>query len=283
MIKVLKSGMLTTIQDKGRLGFASLGVPISGAMDSFSAGLANKIINNANDDAVIEITLGNCSFQFLTATEISITGADCNAILNDKKVHVNKRIPINKNDVLTFEYPKLGVRTYIAVKGGIQSKKVMNSRSFYKNITSNYKLNKEDTLLINSYPAKINQNYTAVKIDKRHFLENKLICYKGPEFELLSKENQQKIFNSQFSIAKENSRMGYKLNEYLINELPQILTAAVLSGTVQLTPSGTLIILMRDCQTTGGYPRILQLSEQSINILSQKTTNDIIRFSLNVI
>lgn len=283
MIKVLKSGMLTTIQDKGRLGFASLGVPISGAMDSFSAGLANKIINNAHEDAVIEITLGNCSFQFLVTTEISITAADCNASLNDKEVHVNKRITINKNDVLTFKYPKLGVRTYIAVKGGIQSEKIMNSRSFYKNITSNYKLNKEDTLLINSYPAKINQNYIAVKIDKRYFLDDKLICYKGPEFELLSKENQQKIFNSQFSIAKENSRMGYKLNEHFINELPQILTAAVLPGTVQLTPSGTLIILMRDCQTTGGYPRILQLSEQSINILSQKTTNDTIRFSLNVI
>ena len=74
--------------------------------------------------------------------------------------------------------------------------------------------------------------------------------------------------------------MAYQLKERLINELPSILSSAVLPGTVQLTSSGMLMILMRDCQTTGGYPRILQLSEKSINHLSQKAQNEHIRFDL---
>jgi allophanate hydrolase subunit 2 len=70
------------------------------------------------------------------------------------------------------------------------------------------------------------------------------------------------------------------LNETIPNTLPSILTSAVLPGTVQLTPSGKLIILMRDCQVTGGYPRVLQVSEESINRLSQKITGDKIQFVL---
>ena len=83
-----------------------------------------------------------------------------------------------------------------------------------------------------------------------------------------------------YSISKDNNRMAYQILPVLKNSLESILTSPVLPGTVQLTPSGQLIILMRDCQTTGGYPRILQLTERSINILSQKTTNSVVKFSL---
>ena len=74
--------------------------------------------------------------------------------------------------------------------------------------------------------------------------------------------------------------MAYQLEDPLKNSLQPIITSLVLPGTIQLTPSGSLIILMRDCQTTGGYPRILQLSEASINRLAQKSTGDKVRFEL---
>ena len=77
--------------------------------------------------------------------------------------------------------------------------------------------------------------------------------------------------------------MGIQLKEPIQNNLPAILTSAVLSGTVQLTPYGTLIILMRDCQVTGGYPRVLQLPEEAINCLSQKTTNSQFHFVLGAL
>ncbi len=92
---------------------------------------------------------------------------------------------------------------------------------------------------------------------------------------------QKGVFNStEFAISTNNSRMGYQLNELLENDFSSMLTSAVLPGTVQLTPSGKLIVLMRDCQVTGGYPRVLQLTEKSINSLAQKTTGDSFRFVL---
>jgi len=117
-------------------------------------------------------------------------------------------------------------------------------------------------------------------LDKAHFTSNTFFCSKGPEFDLLSKAQQQKLLSDEFTISNDNNRMGYRLKEPVENDLKSILTSGVLPGTVQLTPSGKLLVLMRDCQVTGGYPRVLQLTGQSINQLAQKTTSDRIKFEL---
>jgi allophanate hydrolase subunit 2 len=129
----------------------------------------------------------------------------------------------------------------------------------------------------------VSTSKSLIKINKPHFESVILECFKGPEFDLLNEHQQKKIQTQLFTISKDNNRMGYKLNEILANNLPQILTSAVLPGTLQLTPSGKLIVLMRDCQVTGGYPRILQLNEASIHKLAQKTTNNRLRFELKSI
>lgn len=280
MIKVIKPSFLTTIQDKGRFGSAFLGVPNAGAMDVFSFQLANKILNNTNNAAALEITFGNATFEFLVDTQIAICGANLSASLNGEKINLNTRIIITKNDIINFKTPIYGVRTYLAVKGGIKSEKILNSRSQFKNITNTHQLKKGDFLPIAAYKYDKEISSSFVKVNVNHFTSKILKCTKGPEFNLLSEENQQKLFSKVFSIAKENSRMGYKLNEVISCNIPQILTSAVMPGTVQLTPSGTLIVLMRDCQVTGGYPRILQLTELATNILAQKSTNNLIKFSL---
>ena len=76
--------------------------------------------------------------------------------------------------------------------------------------------------------------------------------------------------------------MAYQLEEKIIHKLPEMWTTVVLPGTVQLTPSGTLIVLMRDAQVTGGYPRILQLSNDALNILAQKSTRNVLHFKLKL-
>jgi allophanate hydrolase subunit 2 len=104
---------------------------------------------------------------------------------------------------------------------------------------------------------------------------------KGPEFEMLSKTQKDALFSKPFIVSKNNNRMAYQLTETLSNNLDSIITSSVLPGTVQLTPSGKLIVLMRDCQTTGGYPRILQLKESSINVLAQKFADSEISFNFS--
>jgi allophanate hydrolase subunit 2 len=104
-------------------------------------------------------------------------------------------------------------------------------------------------------------------------------CYPGPEFHLLN-DDQKRQLTQQFTLSKNCNRIGVVLEEEISNDFPQQLSSGVIPGTVQLTPSGKIIVLMRDCQTTGGYPRILQLDDFSVNKLSQKFTDDYIRFSL---
>ena len=103
--------------------------------------------------------------------------------------------------------------------------------------------------------------------------------FKGPEFDLLSIKVKKMLFKNEFTI-RTNSRMGYNLEEKVQIGIKSIISSPVLPGSIQLTPSGKMIILHRDCQTTGGYPRILQLNKSSLNHLSQIKSNEKIKFSL---
>ncbi len=109
-----------------------------------------------------------------------------------------------------------------------------------------------------------------------HFNSQIFLAAKGPEFDLLNSIVRKILNKIKFKVSRENNRMGYRLSgpPLEVKKQMSMITSSVLPGTVQLTPSGQLIILMRDCQTTGGYPRVLQLSERSINQLAQKKTGD---------
>lgn len=276
MVEVLKQGLLSTIQDLGRLGYAHLGVPVSGAMDAASALMANTILGNNPNAAVIEMTLIGMHLKFLAETVICISGADMSATLNGKPIPLNKRIEVHPSDSIQFGSAKMGCRTYLAILGGFKTDKVLTSGSFYHSITSNSVLEKGDLIKYAPSTSHISNDYA--KLKPNNFETSELNVYKGPEFETLNQQQQEWLFDQNFTVSKLNNRMAYQLNETLENSLSPIITSAVLPGTVQLTPNGHLIILMRDAQTTGGYPRILQLSESAINLLSQKKVKDAVQF-----
>ncbi|WP_341215470.1 biotin-dependent carboxyltransferase family protein [uncultured Wocania sp.] len=279
MIKVIKSGFFSTIQDFGRMGFQQYGVPYSGVMDYNSASIANAILGNDKKAAVIEMTMVGATLQFNGDTNICISGADMSPNINSNRIKLHKNIAVKAGDVLSFGKLNYGFRCYLAVSGGFKTEVVMGSKSMYKGITNPFLLNKNDELPI-LYSTINNRKHASIKVNRNHFISKKIEVFKGPEFEYLSIEQQEKFFSKIFKISKENNRMAYQLEDTLKNKLEPIITSSVLPGTVQLTPSGKLIILMRDCQTTGGYPRILQLKETSINILSQKFTGQNITFKL---
>ena len=278
MIKVLKPGFYSTIQDLGRFGFQHYGVPTSGVMDRYSAKLGNAILTNYEDDAVLEITMTGPTLQFYCDTQICVSGADMSPRLNDVPVGLHKVIIMNAGDVLSFGKLKYGFRCYLAVFGGFQSNMAMKSRSMYHDITSCNVIKKEQELQISEQAKQLENSNSSIKIDDTHFTSNGIEVLKGPEHGLLSDKQKQQLVSQTFTVSKNNNRMAYQLDETIDNNLKPILTSFVLPGTVQLTPSGKLIILMRDCQTTGGYPRILQLKEASINIVSQKVTGGTLHF-----
>ena len=280
MLKVLHPGFYSTIQDSGRFGYRSFGVPKSGVMDAHSSRYANTLLRNHENDAVLEMTMQGGKFQFLEPTQIVISGSDMQPRLNSIPINNNTIINIAKNDILEFGKLKSGIRVYLAIKGGFKTEIVLGSRSQYKCITKGFRLHKNDVIAYDSNNSIIKVSYSSVKYDDSILKSEKLEVFEGPEFKFLSEKQKKELMEIKFTITNKNNRMAYQLEPLFLNEMPSILTSPILPGTVQLTPSGQLIVLMRDCQTTGGYPRIFQLTEQSINILCQKTIKHNISFRL---
>ena len=278
MIAILHPGIYCSVQDQGRFGHTKIGVPQAGCADAYAAKMANALLKNHEKDALIEITFGQGEFKFTSDTYICLTGGDFSPKLNGKLIKMQSVYFIKKDSVLSFGKRVYGARVYLSVQGGIQTETVYGSRSFFDGITQQ-KLGKGTMLPILPVEERTETSLSKVRVTDKHFTTIYLPCLKGPEFFKLNQEQQRKLFTP-FSISDDNNRVGYRLKESLKNNLSSILTSAVLPGTVQLTPSGKCIILLQDCQVTGGYPRILQLSEIAIARVSQKITGDKIQFIL---
>ena len=275
MIKVIQPGLFTTIQDGGRHGYRNIGIPTSGFMDQESARAANKIVDNDMEESLIEITLKGPTLLFNNNCTISITGGDFNPLINGMPIKMYESINVKLGDTLKINNTKNGARCYLAIAGGIDVKSIFGSKSFLSSITESYYLRKGDEIKISD-----NFNNKILKKNKLKFkLNRSMDVFKGPEFDLLSIKVKNILFENEFTI-RSNSRMAYNLDEKAQIGIKSIISSPVMPGSVQLTPSGKMIILHRDCQTIGGYPRILQLDTNSLNNLSQLKSNDKIKFSL---
>lgn len=278
MLKLLKSGYYTSVQDNGRFGYRDKGVPVSGAMDNLALSKANALLENEANAAVLEITMTGPTIEFEENTYIVLTGAKMSATLNNQPILNYKVYEIAVGDILSYGRLENGFRSYLAVKGGFTTPEVLNSRSFSKALTRLTFLADRSVLPYEPcsfFTPKIQE----LKIDS-YFEETVLELAQGPEFSILENQQLEKIFATDFTISKENNRMAYQLEEHIVGHEVSMLTSATLPGTVQLTPAGKLIILMKDGQTTGGYPRILQLTDKAISILAQKKYGDPISFKL---
>ncbi len=280
-VLILSEGFHTSVQDLGRKGFRSYGVPISGAMDKYSAILANKLLNNEEGMAVLEMTMTGPKILFEDHTLIVLTGADMSPMLNGQAIKMNFVYAVNTSDVLSFDKLNFGCRCYLAVKGGFLTEKKLKSQSYFEGITSRDRVGKGNRLKIASYGPDLEVTSSKIKVKSSHFMTKKLEVTKGPEYNRLTKKHREKLFSKTFTIDKLNNRMGYQLKgSFPAIKKQEIITSITIPGTVQLTPSGRLIIMMRDCPTTGGYPRILQLTDMAINQLAQKMEGDSFKFDL---
>ena len=274
MIKVIQPGLFTTIQDGGRHGFRNIGIPTSGFMDQESAWAANELVNNNKDESLLEITLTGPTLIFNCNCVISITGGDFNPLINNLPVKMYQSINVSSGDILKLNNTINGARSYIAISGGLNVKSLFGSKSFFSNISDSYHLKKGDEIKVSKKSESQILKWDKLKFNLNRFMK----VFRGPEYDLLSTNSKKKLFKNEFTI-NTNNRMAYNLEEKLQVDIKTIISSPVLPGSVQLTPSGKIIILHRDCQTTGGYPRILQLDTKSLNNLSQLKSNDMIKFS----
>lgn len=277
-ITIVHPGLYSSIQDEGRYGYAHLGVPESGVMDKKAWRMANALINNTEQTAVIEFTMIGPTIRFDCERHFVITGGDIKAHINGTVVTTGKVYKARKGQELKCLHFTSGCRGYLAISGGIITTSVLGSQSMYAPITETSTLNKGDRIQIGE-PAYGTSKGVGIKyLDRHQKLDkeniHKIEARKGPEFNVLGERHINFLKETTFSISKLWNRMAIQLEQKLVHQIPSIVTGPVVPGTVQLTPSGNIILLMRDCQTTGGYPRIIQLSEASINTLAQKKQGD---------
>lgn len=274
-----KAGLHTSIQDMGRYGYRKYGVPVSGSMDQNSAIRANLLVGNTPQCPVVEMTVVGPTIEFQTNVTIAIVGADLSPKLDKKSIPMNTRLIIHEGQTLEFGKCKFGVRSYLAIAGDWDQEQVMKSYSQYPLITNNDKIT--DGFELYMKKAKIQDGASSsLKVDKKYFNEKVFEVFPGPEFNLLQEDQLKSIFEQPWIIGP-NNRMGYQLsNQSMPGHTREIITTQVIPGTIQLTPAGKLLALMRDAQVTGGYPRVLQLTELSINHLAQKSERSEVQFKI---
>ena len=278
MIKVIETGLYTSIQDLGRPQWHSLGIPYSGAMDAESAHTANAILQNKPQAAVMEITMTGPILHFTKACWVVFSGAHMPIYLEQQQLVQHQPHWIKESQEIRFGKLTKGLRLYMAIKGGFKTTMVLGSRSMCKNVSPHFMLQKGMELEIESGTK---DQGVYLKVQTQTPLQAKEIkVYKGPEYDKLTKGHWQQLETQEFQVSNLNNRMAYQLNPNIAAHEINQMTTPVMPGTVQLTPQGTLMVLMRDGQTTGGYPRILQLSAKSVNAMAQLKTGDTFRFKL---
>jgi antagonist of KipI len=293
---IIKPGLLDTIQDMGRQGFGNWGISPGGAMDRYAAQVANLLVGNSGQEAVLEIHFPGPQILFEQNTMIAVTGGDFSPTINDELIPRWQPVVVRKNTVLHFPSLVQGGRCYLSVHGGYCMKKWLNSYSTHLRAgvggCGGRPLKKGDELPFNEnsiYFAgllKEESNFEVlpwrVNTEKIYRHPHEIGFIPGHEWPLLSAAGKSGFLQNNFLIHPSSDRMGYQLSgSPLVLERPiELVSSAVTFGTVQLMPGGQLIVLMADYQTMGGYPRIAHVVSAHLPKLAQLRPSDTIQFKL---
>lgn len=295
VIHIEQCGFLTTLQDTGRQGFQQFGVSMGGAMDTQSAVLANMLIGNDETEAVLEITQSPHRFHFLQDSVVAFTGGGLQPQLNNQTIQLYQPVFIPANSFIELKQQLPGFRLYMAVAGGYKSDSFLNSHSTYLLVKAGghhgRSLKKEDLLLMKESLTDVQKNLLTVlqsgatvqlnyNIPTFHTTIIRII--KGIEWNVMNDASKKAFTARGFKVNAQSNQMGYRLSGTTIQteQSCEIISSPVTQGTIQLTPSGELIVLMADGQTIGGYPRIGQVCAADIPVLAQKKPGDEIHFQL---
>ncbi|QHE90633.1 5-oxoprolinase/urea amidolyase family protein [Pandoraea fibrosis] len=268
MIDIQRAGLLTTVQDLGRTRQREFGVASGGAVDPLACAVANRLVGNALSAATLEITMGTCVVRFSTATLVALTGADCHADLDGTPVWSWWRFPVARGQTLTLRPARFGMRTYLAVAGGIDVPETLGSRS--TDLAAGFggfegrALRDGDRIGIgraNAALRKVEPLGVRPPLWLSDPLAQRVRVLPGPEYDDFTAATHKSFWENPWQVTPNSNRMGYRLAgpEPLArkkNRSHDLLSHGVLPGVIQVPPSGQPIILLADAQTTGGYPKI---------------------------
>lgn len=300
-VEVIQPGVLTTVQDLGRIGYQQHGVIVGGAMDTFAARIANMLVGNQPTDAVLELTLKGPSLLFHEDLLIAVCGGNFVPSIDGRRMPANRPVWVRRGSILQFSHARQGCRAYLAVAGGWDVPVVMRSRS--TNFRAGFggyegRMLQGKDVVKSGAPGDYSR-YLASELAKQAgtnpfiqtdwFVPKTMLAYmgqsvirvmQGEQYPDFTNQSQKDFWAQSFQVTPQSDRMGYRLSGPILSlSSPLELTSeAVTVGTIQVPPSGQPIILLADRQTIGGYPKIGYVATVDLPVFAQLKPGDTVRF-----
>lgn len=282
VFRVLAPGPLTTVQDRGRVAFQHMGVPISGGLDAFALRVANRLVANAADAAVLESTLVGPRLEVLCPADIAVTGAATALTLNDRPEPGWTALRVGPGDILDLGAADNGCRAYLAVGGGIAVPPIMGSRATYLGGRfgglEGRALRTGD--ILKRGPADLLARPRHLPWFPLYGTTVVLRAVPGPQDDFF-RSALEVFFQAPYTVTAQANRMGYRLEGPVLSREPQapasIVSEPIVAGHVQVPADGQPIILLTE-QTIGGYAKIATVITPDLFKVAQAKPGDTVRF-----
>jgi len=288
---VTRAGFLTSVQDLGRTGFREFGVSLSGALDSFALRVANLLVDNGEGAAGLEITFGGLQLHFQGERIVAWCGGEFDVRVVSTALPAGHARLVSAGEELKVGRPQIGCRAWLAISGGIDVPMVLGSHS--TDLRANFggfegrALRDGDTVSLGrpsrSAPAATTTSSWTAPHDwvspAKH--DPVLRFIRGVDWACFNASTLQRLTSEPFAVSPDSDRMGVRLTGPELSRVDNVdlISEAVAPGTVQVPPSGQPILLLRDCQTIGGYPKIVHVITVDLGIAAQLRAGDRVRFS----
>lgn len=286
MLRVHEPGLLTTVQDLGRMGYGPLGVSPSGAADSAALRLGNRLVGNDEGAAALEMTLVGGVFSVDNDTTIAMTGSDFGATLDGFYVPPWTSIRVRSGAILRVGPTRTGARAYLCVHGGIVVEPFLGSASTHTMTGlggfEGRSLRKGDVLSIGTSTQSYRKRTVARRALERLVPRKTIRVTAGEQIDRFPENSRRALVESSYRVLEQSNRMGIRLDGPPIpsNLRDEMITEGVSLGAIQVPAGGLPIILFVEQQTTGGYPKIANVISADIASVGQLRPRDNVRFQL---
>jgi antagonist of KipI len=284
MIRVVRPGLLTTVQDLGRWGHQAEGVPVAGPMDWFSHRLANQLAGNSIDAATLEVTLIGPELIVEADTTGVITGADFEVTCDETPVPLSETFAIRRGSRLRFGRRRAGARAYLAIAGGILTPPVLGSRATHMlsrmGGVEGRALLAGDVLAIASGQPALPVPRRAIGLPMPAQGRGYVRVTPGAQVDWFTADAWSTLTNVTFRVSPRSNRMGYRLVGPVLTRAGQreLITEPLAEGAIQVPTAGEPILLMADRQTAGGYPQIANVIAADLPVAGQVAPGDAVSF-----
>ncbi|MEJ5308481.1 MAG: biotin-dependent carboxyltransferase family protein [Anaerolineae bacterium] len=289
VLDVLDPGLLTTVQDAGRRGWARYGVPPSGPLDEAAFAAANELVGNPSDAAALEITFTGPTLRVGRECLIAVCGADFVLWVGALPVPTWHALYVRAGQIVTFGTRRNGARAYLAVSGGIALPPFLGSQATYlpggfggldgRALRAGDRLPLGPAAICN--PAQAAGRVWPVERRPPYTPQPTVRVVLGPQDDYFTPEGLATFLNSAYQLTPEADRMGVRLQgSPIAHRGPTgIVSDGVVAGSIQVPPDGQPIVMLADHQTTGGYPKIATVVRADLPLLAQCLPGDRVSFA----